>query len=108
MVTYREREYTIHDSCVNRQALRLVAERYQVKADIYGYDTPEIINGYIPDIQATNNNKTIIIEVEGKDSINEDKKQIDTFKKYAQYNYNTTFELYLAINKTKCLLRGTW
>jgi hypothetical protein len=53
-----------HDEAVQRLALQLLSNGFDVEARIEGwFNPPEVINGYRPDIIARMGNEVLIIEV---------------------------------------------
>ncbi len=86
-------EQTCHDAAVRRSASALKANRWRVKADVEGYNRPQTLSvdgeNRRPDIIATKNGETRIIEWETPNSIDKDKKQHQVFRKYARRHKNT-------------------
>lgn len=64
---------------------------YKVQADILGYDKPRTIGGRRPDVIARNNQETVIVEVETKDTLEKDQAQQETFREYAETHKNVRF-----------------
>ena len=97
MAYRRPEKQTIHDRKVKEIADSYNARAWLVKADLAGYDKPDTINGYIPDVQATLSNKwEEIIEVETQDSLQADREQQAAFQKYAAGKAFTDFKLVMA------------
>lgn len=71
-----------HDDIVRTEALRLLSQGYSVQARLEGwFDSPDIINGYRPDIVARRGDQSLIVEVE-KGEI--DWPKISAFELYAR------------------------
>jgi hypothetical protein len=89
---------TKHDSKVKQIAQQLQKQRYNVKADLPGYQRPAPIGKgkRRPDIEATKGAKRKIIEVETPETLEHDKKQHTTFRKSAAHKRNTNFRIEVA------------
>lgn len=92
---------TIHDKKVAQLARVLKRQGWKVKADLLGYEQPNQIGQYIPDIEATKPGTRKIIEVETKDSVEKDKGQISAFRKSASQRNRTTFDMIVTEDKKK-------
>ena len=72
-----------HDKMVKTMADTFEGEGMQVKADHIGHRNgrPDPINGYVPDVEATNMNRTVILEAETHDTISDEStnKQMQAF-----------------------------
>jgi len=93
-----------HDSVVSIRAGELHSEGNQVWADVYDYQRPAEVFGYIPDI-LTNGQRNLLSEVETADSYTDDHtyKQLRAFDKAENYQlevvvpesvYQTALNLY--------------
>lgn len=80
-----------HDIGVKKTADYYLTQGYKVKADIKGFDQPESINKRRPDVVAKKNGKTVVVEVETKDSIKTDEAQQKVFQDYADSHKNVKF-----------------
>lgn len=85
------RQESKHDEGVQRSAAYYEQKGYRVQADIPGYDKPTTIDGRRPDVIARNNQETVIVEVETKDTVEKDKAQRQTFREYAEEHKNVRF-----------------
>ena len=81
-----------HDRKVRQIAKELKQKRWKVQADLKSYDTPDGIgkNNYIPDIVATRDNKTKIIEIDTPETV--DNNQLKAFRLSAAKKKNAEFE----------------
>jgi len=86
-----KRNQTCHNSSVAKRAAGLVANGWNVKADISGYPRPKTLNSSRPDIDATKGRKRKIIEVETPDSRFKDRQQHRNLRQYAKTKKNTKF-----------------
>jgi len=88
-------EQTRHNRIVRRTAENLKSQGYKVQADLPGYDQPDPIGkyGFVPDVTATKNRRTKLIEVETPSSVNRDKKQQAAFRRSAAQRPNATFDI---------------
>ena len=93
MVKRTKRNQTCHDESVRRRAIGLEANGWGVNADISGYSRPNILNGSIPDIDATKGKKRRIIEVETPDTRFTDLEQHRNLRKFAKENKKTEFRV---------------
>lgn len=84
---------TKHDRKAGQIAQSYRRDNWYVKADISGYSQPSLINGRRPDVHATKQGITHIIEVETPDTVDTDKDQHDAFRRYANQRPNTEFFL---------------
>lgn len=84
---------TKHNKKVKEISKKLEREGWNVKADIQGYDDTPLVAGKQPDIFATKSGHTRIYEVETRDSVDQDKDQISTFKRHEGQKPNTSFHL---------------
>lgn len=84
-----------HDRMVDQVARRLKGEGWNVKADLPRYEKPSPIgqDRRIPDIEATKRGHRKLIEVETPDSLEKDRAQQSTFRRYAGQKPNTTFNI---------------
>ena len=87
---------SIHDKKVEQIARKLERQGWKVKADLPEHEKPGKIGKYVPDIEATKPGTRKIFEVETKDSIENDKEQISTFKRSAGQRNRTTFDVIIA------------
>lgn len=73
-----------HDDIVRTEALSLLSQGYSVQARLEGwFDSPDIINGYRPDIIARRGDQLLIVEVEKGET---DWPKISAFELYARSN----------------------
>jgi len=80
-----------HDLGVLKSAKGYKSQGYKVKADLPGYKKPKSISGFVPDILAQKGKKEKIVEIETKDTVEKDVKQLAAFKKYADKSNNREF-----------------
>ena len=82
-----------HDQEVSRIAKGLEKRGFNVAADIAGYQKPDTIRGFRPDVFATKGKEKKIVEVETPDSVDSarDQKQQAAFRARAKASLNTTF-----------------
>jgi hypothetical protein len=83
-----------HDAEVRSIARKLEEQGYNVKADISGYQKPDTIRGFRPDVVGTKGRERKIHEVETQDSLGSarDQKQQKAFRQAADKSKNTTFK----------------
>ena len=93
MAKRSKKNQTCHNASVAKRAAGFKGSGYKVKADIAGYSKPKTYNGSRPDIVATKGKKTVIVEVETKDSRFKDLQQQRNLRKYANSHKNTQFRL---------------
>jgi hypothetical protein len=101
-----------HDEFVLSVAQQYKKEGYKVYADIDGYETPDAIGGFVPDVQAVPSSSMeddgaveLIIEVETCDTCDDEthtKGQMQAFSRYCQNN-GAQFEVGIP---TSCLGRA--
>ena len=97
MVYRRPEKQTMHDRKVKEIADNYAAKAWIVKADLPGYQKPDIIYGHIPDVQAMLSRVyEDIVEVETQDSLQSDVEQHRAFELYARSKPNTEFKLVVA------------
>ena len=84
-----------HDDKILQVAQRYLSLGYRVFADIRGWDAPDAINGYRPDILVIKGNTGVIIEVETADSLRQDLQQLHAFERFARLVRNVQFKLIL-------------
>ena len=82
-----------HDAEVARIAKRHEQQGFKVKADILGFQKPDTIGGYRPDVVATKPGQRKIFEVETPDSADGTRAQgqKQAFKAAAERSKKTTF-----------------
>lgn len=85
---------TKHDAKVLSIARKLERQGFDVKADIRGYEQPDIIRGFRPDVVGTKGRQRKIHEVETRDSVDSarDQKQQRAFRQAADQSKNSTFK----------------
>lgn len=90
-----------HDNLVLDLANKLEADGWEVQADLPNFDQPEPIgqDERIPDILATQDDATKIIEVETESTVNSHEEQHSTFRRSAAQRDNAEFELVVADTK---------
>lgn len=90
-----KRNQSIHDNCVLALANRLEDQGWEIQADLPNFDQPDPIgkDERIPDILATRDNQTQIIEVETPNTVNSHQDHHSTFRRSAAQKENTEFEL---------------
>ena len=83
-----------HDDKVRSIARKLERQGYDVKADVRGYEQPNTIRGFRPDVVGTKGRQRKIHEVETKDSVDNarDIDQKRAFRQAADQSKNTTFK----------------
>ena len=80
-----------HDESVLRSAEWYKKHGFITKADLPGWNKPEKIGGFIPDLIAKKGKKEIILEVETKNTDESDTDQQKAFKKYSKREEERTF-----------------
>ena len=94
-----------HDLAVHLAAREYLQSGYQVQADARGYERPDPIYGYIPDVIAIRLGygsptvtEMVIVEVETEDSVTayDAIAQADAFREAAAQDPNTRFEIRMA------------
>ena len=96
-----------HDIAVRFAATEFEQKGYQVQADVRGYEKPDLINGHLPDVVATQLKFThgqtpffekVIIEVETVDSKHtaHARAQAAAFQRAADAGIHTRFEIRIA------------
>jgi len=97
-----------HDICVEKLATEWKNEGYIVEADLDGWSKPPEIMGYFPDIFAyeRKSNITRVCEVETEETIETDRMQWMTFKRYADKFAGIHFWLFVAMNGGGCKYRS--
>ena len=85
---------TKHDAKVLSTARKLERQGFDVKADIRGYEQPDIIRGFRPDVVGTKGRQRKIHEIETRDSVDSarDQKQQRAFRQAADQSKNSTFK----------------
>jgi hypothetical protein len=85
---------TKHDTKVISIARKLERQGFEVKADVRGYEQPDTIRGFRPDVVGTKGRQRKIHEVETKDSVDSprDQKQQSAFRQAADQSKNSTFK----------------
>ena len=88
------RSQTKHDTKVLSIARKLERQGFDVKADIRGYEQPDTIRGFRPDVVGTKGRQRRIHEVETPDSVDSarDQKQQRAFRQAADQSKNSTFK----------------
>ena len=83
-----------HDAEINKIAKNLKAKGFEVKADVPGFQKPENIGGYRPDVVAQRGSRRKIVEVETPDPVSSARevKQCKAFRDEAKQDPNTTFQ----------------
>lgn len=84
-----------HDGKILELAKRYLSMGYRVFADLRGWDVPEAINGFRPDILLIKENTGVIIEVETSDSLGHDRLQLEAFRRFARIVRNVKFKVVL-------------
>ncbi len=87
-----------HDNLVLNLANKLEADGWEVQADLPNFDQPDPIgqDERIPDILATQDDATRIIEVETQSTAHSHKEQHSTFRRSVAQRDNAEFELVVA------------
>lgn len=99
MAGHTASDQTTHDKTVVSIAHNLISNGYTVSADVPGYSRPGILCNHDgsdcrrPDIVATKEGSTWIIEVETEDSYDADRAQYMVFRDYADTHKNVSFRL---------------
>ena len=85
---------TKHDAKVCSIARKLERQGFDVKADVRGYEQPDTIRGFRPDVVGTKGRQRKIHEVETQDSVDSarDKSQQSAFRQAADQSKSTTFK----------------
>ena len=88
-----QRSQSRHDAEVRRLAKSFEKRRYEVKADVSGFQRPDTLGGYRPDVVAMKGRERRIIEIETPESVDSDRdlKQQRAFKSAAKRSVQTTF-----------------
>ena len=94
----RKSSQSKHDREVRRTANSLKRKGFKVEADVSGFDRPDSIRGYRPDVVARKGWKRVIVEVETPDSVNSvrDVRQQQAFKAAAKTAKHTSFRRKIA------------
>jgi hypothetical protein len=79
---------------VDAKAKELDRQRYNVKANIGGWNKPPSIEGYVPDFRAKRGEQIIIGKVLKEEDFDENSLDFKAFLKYAEKNENTSFRVY--------------
>lgn len=85
------RQQSKHDKGVQASAEYYNQQGYNVQADIPGFARPETVGGRRPDVIAQNNQETVIVEVETKESLEKDREQQQAFEEFADSHKNVRF-----------------
>jgi hypothetical protein len=91
-----------HDNCVLKIAERWVDDGYIVFADLDGWNLPQEIEGYIPDVMAVKKGVARVCEIETENTLEEHKSQWEKFQKYSENIKGTSFWLFLAKEDGTC------
>ena len=83
-------EHRKHDAEVRRQAEKLKAQRFDVKADLLGWEKPHTIGGRRPDVYGKKGKQEKVREVETEDSLDKDQEQRQKFRDWADRSDNRT------------------
>lgn len=86
----------VHDSMTRIRANNFKKKGYNVQADIDEYETPDEINGHIPDIIAKKEKEKIIAETETCDSYNSE----HTKSQYKAFDNETDAKFHVVIPKS--------
>ncbi|MBI4456367.1 MAG: hypothetical protein HY644_10755 [Acidobacteria bacterium] len=84
-----------HDRKILELAKRYLSMGYHVFADARGWEVPETINGFRPDLLLIKDNSGVIIEVETSDSLPRDHLQLHAFDRFARIVRNVKFKVVL-------------
>ena len=82
-----------HDQKILQVAQRYLSMGYHVFADIRGWEAPEAVNGFRPDIVVIKGNNGLIIEVQTADSFRHDLPRLHAFRRFAELVRNVQFRL---------------
>ena len=93
MTKRSKQKQTCHEKSVKKRAVGFKGNGFNVKADLPGYKKPKTYNGSRPDIVATKGKKTVLVEVETRDTRFKDLEQQRNLRKYANSHKNTQFRL---------------
>ncbi len=93
-----KRSQSKHDAEVRKIAKKLEDQGYSVKADITGYQQPDTIRGFRPDVIGEKGMERKIHEVETPDSLDSarDQQQKKAFRQTADRSKHTTFKRTIA------------
>lgn len=93
MAQRSKRSQARHDAAVRRIAKSLEKRHYEVKADVSGFERPDTLGGYRPDVVAMKGRERKIFEVETPESVDSarDVHQQRAFKTAAKRSVQTTF-----------------
>lgn len=80
-----------HDEALLKSVKYYEDQGFKVMADLPGGEKPKEIKGFIPDLIAKKGGKEIILEVETKTSVKQDKDQLEAFEQYADNSKNRKF-----------------
>ena len=88
-----QRSQTRHDAEIRRIARSFTKRHYEVKADVSGFQRPDTLGGYRPDVVAKKGRERKIIEIETPESIDSarDLHQQQAFRSAAKRSVQTTF-----------------
>ncbi len=83
-----------HNKEVKRLAIEYKDKGYKVEADITGFQQPNTVSGFRPDIRAKKGGQETIVEVETLDSVDStrDTKQQDAFQDWASQDLKHHFK----------------
>lgn len=82
-----------HDFKVRQTAKKLERQGWDVDADIPGFQQPDPIGKFRPDIRARKRGAERIIEVETPETMEKDEKQHQAFRRSAAQKKRTTFKI---------------
>ena len=101
-----KRELSTHDRKVRRIVREMEKQGYYVSADVRGRMRPQPVgpSNDIPDIIATQNGQTVIIEVKTHGCWDRDEKQVKDLARYAAQEKNTVFKLIVTKPRKKASL----
>lgn len=88
-----ERSQSRHDAAVRKIAKSFEKKHYFVKADIAGFQRPDTLGGYRPDVVAMKGRERKIVEIETPETVDSarDLHQQQAFKNAAKRSVQTTF-----------------
>lgn len=97
-MTRSRKSQSKHDAKVHSIARKLERQGFDVKADVRGYEQPNTIRGFRPDVIGTKGRQRKIHEIETKDSVDSarDQDQQKAFRLAAAQSKNSTFKRTIA------------
>jgi hypothetical protein len=83
--------------CVDKKAEALKREGYDVEAIVDGYDSPDTIDGLIPDLRAERGNNVFIGQMLSDEDLGNVDAEYKKLIKYAEKNEGVSFRVYQSL-----------